>query len=106
VSVLLALCTTPDEETAARLARALVEERLAACVSRIAGVRSTYRWDGDIHDGAEVLLLIKTTRERFDALKSRLPGLHPYDTPELIAFEAADGLAAYLGWVAAEAAAQ
>lgn len=106
MSVLLALCTTPNEETAAQLARSLVEERLAACVNRIAGVRSTYRWDGDIHDDAEVLLLIKTTRERFEALKSRLPGLHPYDMPELIAFEAADGLAAYLGWVAAQTAAQ
>ena len=106
MSVLLALCTTPDEETAARLARSLVEERLAACVNRISGVRSTYRWDGEVHDDAEVLLLIKTTHERFDALKSRLPGLHPYDMPELIAFEAVDGLAAYLGWVAAQAAAQ
>jgi len=106
VSALLALCTTPNEETAARLARSLVEERLAACVSRVAGMRSTYRWDGEVHDDAEVLLLIKTTRERFDALKSRLPGLHPYDTPELIAFEAVDGLAAYLGWVAAETVAQ
>jgi periplasmic divalent cation tolerance protein len=106
VPVLLALCTTPNEEVAAQLARTLVEERLAACVNRIAGVRSTYRWDGDIHDDVEVLLLIKTTRERFDALKSRLTGLHPYDAPELIAFEAADGLAAYLGWVAEETAAQ
>jgi periplasmic divalent cation tolerance protein len=106
VSVLLALCTTPNEETAARLARSLVEEHLAACVNRIASVRSTYLWGGDIHDDAEVLLLIKTTRERFEALKSRLPGLHPYGTPELIAFEATDGLAAYLGWVAAQTAAQ
>ena len=106
MSVLLALCTTPNDEVAAQLARSLVEERLAACVSRIGGVRSTYRWDGEIRDEAEVLLLIKTTRERFDALKSRLSALHPYDVPELIAFAAVDGLAAYLGWVATEASSQ
>ncbi|HEY0232044.1 MAG TPA: divalent-cation tolerance protein CutA [Dokdonella sp.] len=106
MSVLLALCTTPNDEVAARLARILVEERLAACVNRIGGVRSTYRWEGEIRDEAEVLLLIKTTRERFAALESRLSGLHPYEVPELIAFEAVAGLAAYLGWVATETGAQ
>jgi len=102
MSVLLALCTAPNDEVASRLARSLVEERLAACVSRIAGMHSTYRWDGEIRDDAEVLLLIKTTRERFDALAYRLAALHPYDVPELMAFEAVDGLAQYLGWVATE----
>ncbi len=84
------------------LARRLVDERLAACVNRIPGLRSVYRWRGELHEDAEVLLLIKTTRERFAALKSRLPQLHPYDVPELVAFDAVDGLDAYLGWVAAE----
>ncbi|MEP7044968.1 MAG: divalent-cation tolerance protein CutA [Dokdonella sp.] len=106
MSVLLALCTAPNDDVAMRLARTLVEERLAACVSRIPGQRSTYRWNGEIQDDAEVLLLIKTTRERFDALKSRLPGLHPYAVPELIAFDAVDGLPAYLGWVATETGAE
>ena len=101
---LLCLSTCPDAETAARIARALVEERLAACVNRLPGVNSTYRWQGEIHEDAEVLLLIKTTRERFDALRDRLAELHPYEVPELIAFEITDGLPAYLEWVARETA--
>ena len=101
---LLCLSTCPDAETAARLARALVEERLAACVNRLPGARSTYRWQGEIHDDAEVLLLIKTTRERFDALRDRLAELHPHEVPELVALEIADGLPSYLGWLARETA--
>lgn len=103
MTVLLALCTCPDEATAARIARALVEERLAACVNRLPGVRSTYRWQGAVHDDAEVLLLIKTTTDRLPALRERLPALHPYELPELIAVEVAGGLPAYLDWVAAGA---
>lgn len=101
---LLCLSTCPDAETAARIARALVEERLAACVNRLPGVQSTYRWHGEIHDDAEVLLLIKTTRERLGALRERLAELHPYEVPELIAFEIAGGLPAYLEWLADETA--
>lgn len=100
MSVVIAHCSCPDAETAARIARALVEERLAACVQRIAGVVSTYRWEGTLHVDNEVLLLIKTTRARLDALKARLPALHPYEVPELLVLDAVDGLPAYLGWVA------
>jgi periplasmic divalent cation tolerance protein len=102
VTALLALCTAPNEDTAAHLARVLVDERLAACVNRIGGARSTYRWQGSIHDEAEVVLLIKTTRERFDALTARLAKLHPYTTPELIAFDAVAGFAPYLTWIDTE----
>ncbi len=101
---LLCLSTCPDAETAARIARALVEERLAACVNRIPGVASTYRWQGEIHEDPEVLLLNKTTRERFDAVRRRLIELHPSDLPELIALDIADGLPAYLDWLAHETA--
>jgi periplasmic divalent cation tolerance protein len=99
MSAVIAHCSCPDAETAARIARVLVEERLAACVQAIASVRSTYRWQGTLHTDAEVLLLIKTTRRRLDALKARLPGLHPYDVPELLVLEAVDGLPAYLDWL-------
>lgn len=99
---LLALSTCPDVETAARIARVLVEERLAACVNRLPGVVSTYRWQGEIHEDAEVLLVIKTTRERFEALRARLLELHPYELPELVALEMAEGLPAYLDWLARE----
>ena len=99
---LLCLSTCPDTETAARIARTLVEEQLAACVNRLPGGASTYRWRGEIHEDAEVLLVIKTTRERFDALRERLVELHPYELPELVAIEIAEGLPAYLDWLARE----
>ena len=104
MTALLCLSTCPDAETAARIARTLVEEHLAACVNRIPGIHSTYRWQGKILDDAEVLLLIKTTRECFEALRARLAGLHPYEVPELIALDIADGSAAYLDWIASETA--
>ena len=104
-SALLCLSACPDAETAARIARALVEERLAACVNRVGGIQSTYRWHDRIHEDAEVLLIIKTTRERFDALQTRLVQLHPYKLPELVAVEITDGLPAYLAWLARETAA-
>lgn len=106
MEVLVALCTCPDAQTAAVLARTLVNEHLAACVNAVPNVISTYRWDGEVREDAEVLLLIKTTRERFDALKARLPELHPYEVPELVALEAVDGLAGYMDWVRREVAAQ
>ncbi len=100
--VVIAFCTCPDAGSAARIAAALVEERLAACVNRLPGVASTYRWQGRIEQADEVLLLIKTTAERLPALRQRLPQLHPHELPELIVVEAAGGLPAYLDWVAAE----
>lgn len=101
---LLAFSTCPGAETAASIARTLVEERLAACVNRLPGVISTYRWRGEIHEDAEVLLVIKTTRERFDALRDRLVELHPYEVLELVALDIAEGSPAYLDWLARETA--
>lgn len=99
---LIVLCTCPDVAAADRIAAALVEERLGACVSRIAGMVSTYRWQGAIERGDEVLLLIKTTSERFDALRERIVALHPYELPEIVAVDIARGLPAYLEWIARE----
>ncbi len=96
----------PDAQTAARIAHVLVEERLAACVQVIPGVTSIYRWQGIVQSSGEVLLLIKTTRACLDALKSRLPALHPYDLPELIALDGGDGLDRYLQWIEGETAPQ
>ena len=102
MSVLLCLCTCPDEASASAIAEALVVERLAACVSRIPGLRSTYRWEGRIEHNEEVLLLIKTTADRLEALAQRAQALHPHELPEVLAVEAAGGLAPYLAWVAAQ----
>jgi periplasmic divalent cation tolerance protein len=101
-ATILCISTCPDAKTAEHIARTLVEERLAACVNRVTGVASTYRWQGVVHDDAEVLLLIKTTRSRFERLRARLLELHPYAVPELIALEIGAGSPAYLDWLAAQ----
>jgi periplasmic divalent cation tolerance protein len=104
LSALLCLCTCPDEPTAARIARALVEERLAACVNVLPAVRSVYRWQGRIEDAGEVLILVKTTDARLATLRDRILALHPFELPEVIAVEVAAGLPAYLDWISAETA--
>ena len=98
--VLIVYCACPDAATADTLAQALVGARLAACVNVLPGVRSTYRWHGAIERADEVLLLIKTTRDRLDALCASIRALHPYELPEVIAVEASGGLPPYLDWVA------
>ena len=105
MSAVLVLCTCPNEQTAERIADALVAERLAACVNRVPGVVSTYRWKGALQRDTEVLLLIKSTRERYDALQDRIRALHPYELPEVIAVDVALGLAPYLAWIVTETAA-
>lgn len=100
-AVLLCYCSCPDAASAQALAEALVGERLAACVNRLPAVHSTYRWQGAVSTDTEELLLIKTTAARFDALKTRLLELHPYELPELIAVPVERGHASYLDWVRA-----
>ena len=100
MAVLACFCTCPDAASADRIADALVEARLAACVNQLPGLRSVYRWQGGIERSDEVLLVIKTTADRLDALTEQVRALHPYELPELLAFEVAGGLAAYLDWVA------
>lgn len=99
MDVLICFCSCPDPATAGRIADALVEERLAACVNLLPGLQSVYRWQGQLQRDTEVLLLIKTTRARYPALQARLPQLHPYELPELLAVESTAGLPAYLQWV-------
>ncbi len=96
------LVTAPDMEVGARIARALVEEKLAACVNLVPGVRSIYRWQGRIEDEAEVLLVVKTRADRTGALAERVLALHPYELPEVVALAAVGGSAGYLDWVLQE----
>lgn len=100
-TVLLCYCSCPDSACAQAIAAALVNERLAACVNRLPGINSTYRWQGEVVTNSDELLLIKTTARRFDALKTRLLELHPYELPELIAVPVTVGHGAYLNWVRA-----
>lgn len=99
---IVVLVTVPTPERAAEIARAVVEERLAACGNVVPGLRSIYRWEGKVQDDEEALLLLKTTRSRFDALRDRVLALHPYDVPEVIALPVEAGSAAYLAWIAGE----
>ena len=98
--VLIVFCTCPDAPTANAIALALVSEHLAACVNVLPGVRSTYRWQGKVERGDEVLLLVKTSADRLAELTARLQALHPAELPEVLAVEAVGGLAPYLDWVA------
>ena len=93
------LTTCPDNASAEILARRLVEEQLAACVNRLSGVRSTYRWQGAVHDDAEVLLIAKTSASRVATLSARIQELHPYELPEVIALPVALGAERYLDWI-------
>lgn len=95
---LLVLSTCPPEQ-AGDLARALVSERLAACVNQLAGVRSCYRWQGEVREDSECLLVIKTRRDRFAVLRDRLAELHSNSVPEIIAVPVVEGIAAYLDWI-------
>jgi periplasmic divalent cation tolerance protein len=96
VVVLTALGAPQDAE---RIARLLVEERLAACVNVVPGVVSLYRWKGSVEQEPELLLVIKTLAERVDALKARLVQLHPYELPEVVVIPIGGGHAPYLAWI-------
>lgn len=92
----------PDHETAARAARSLVEQRLAACANVLAGCKSVYWWLGAVESADEVPVLIKTRLDRYPELEQAIRRLHPYALPEIVALPIERGLPAYLEWVAAE----
>ena len=98
--VLFTTCGSPEE--AERLARMVVERRLAACVNILPPVRSIYRWRGNIEESAESLLLIKTSRPRFDKLSEALRAAHSYEVPEILALPVIAGSPEYLDWLEKE----
>ena len=100
--VVVVLSTFPSPEKAAEVVRTLVTEQLAACGNLVGGIRSIYRWKGELCDDSETLAIIKTTKDRFDAMKMRLVELHPYEVAEVIALPVEAGHAPYLDWVAAQ----
>lgn len=101
---IVVLSTCGSAEEAARVARALVEKRLAACVNIVPGVRSVYRWKDAIEDEEEVLLVIKTSRVLIDDLRAEIEKLHSYEVPEVIALAVVDGSEQYLAWMNRELA--
>jgi periplasmic divalent cation tolerance protein len=98
-SVMIGFATFPNLEVARQIGTELVERQCAACVNLLPGAESIYRWEGKIHRDAEVVAIVKTTRQALPDLEAALRELHPYACPEWVAFEAADGLPAYLDWV-------
>lgn len=102
MSTLLVLTNLPDRAAAERLAGALVEQRVAACVNILAPCKSVYRWKGAVQHDDEHPLLVKTTSERYPALEAAIRAAHPYELPEIIAVPVEHGLPAYLAWVDAE----
>ncbi len=105
MSALLVITNLPNRAAAEKLADALVEKRLAACVNILSPCRSVYRWQGAVQREEEHPVLIKTTREAYAALEAQIRALHPYELPEIIAVPIERGLPAYLDWVNAETAA-
>lgn len=98
----VALVTAPTEQAAISICRALLDERLIACGNVVSGVRSLYRWQGSIQDDPEVLLVLKTSAARLEALIERVPQLHPYEVPEVVVLEVEAGHVPYLEWVHGE----
>jgi periplasmic divalent cation tolerance protein len=102
MSALLVLTNLPDRASAEKLADALIEQRVAACVNILAACRSAYRWRGSVQIDEEHPVLIKTTRERYPALEAAIRAQHPNELPEIVAVPIERGLPAYLEWLAAE----
>jgi periplasmic divalent cation tolerance protein len=95
----IVLSTAASEEEAQKIARHLVEKQLAACVNIVPRIASIYRWQGKVESSQEWLLLIKTTAERFPAVRDAVRELHSYELPECIAISVEDGSADYLQWI-------
>jgi periplasmic divalent cation tolerance protein len=101
---LIAIVTTPDHDIAGVIATALVEKRIAACVNILPEIRSIYRWEKEVHDDGEVMMIIKTRTDLFDPdLIACVKELHPYQVPEIIAVKIEMGESTYLKWLLTEA---
>ena len=96
---IVVLITAPNEEEGLRIARSLIETRLAACVNLVGGVRSIYSWQGKIEDDREVLMIAKTQRRLFPQLSEKVKELHTYSVPEIVALPIVEGSRSYLDWL-------
>jgi periplasmic divalent cation tolerance protein len=91
--------TAPNDEEAGKIARILVEERLAACVNIMGGMRSVYRWEGEIQEDAEIVLIAKTRRDLVSSLTDRIKEIHPYDCPCVVSLAIDGGNRDFLDWI-------
>ncbi|MHC1590006.1 MAG: divalent-cation tolerance protein CutA [Candidatus Hecatellaceae archaeon] len=99
VEMIVVLTMAPDENSAERISRELVESRLAACCSLVKGLTSTYWWEGKVEEAEEVLLIIKTSRVLYREVERKIRDFHPYKVPEIVAFKVEAGLPEYLSWL-------
>jgi len=97
--MIIVLTTAPDKASAMKMARELVEARLAACCSLVEGLTSLYWWEGKVEEAEEALLIIKTSRSLYREFESKIRSLHPYKIPEIVAFKVEAGLPEYLSWL-------
>jgi periplasmic divalent cation tolerance protein len=96
---ILVLTTASSKDEARKIARALVERLLAACVNIVPQVDSIYRWEGEVEEGEEWLLIVKTTRPAFERVRDTIKELHSYDVPECICLSIEEGSVEYLSWI-------
>jgi periplasmic divalent cation tolerance protein len=96
---LIVFCTVPNENVAHKISKSLVSENLAACVNIVKNVRSIYRWESEICDEGELLLIIKTTVETYESLEEKIQNIHPYEVPEILAIPVFRGNESYLAWI-------
>jgi periplasmic divalent cation tolerance protein len=99
MEALIVYITAPNEEEAAKIAKILVEDRLAGCVNIVKDIRSIYSWQGKLEDEKEVLMIVKTGLELFSALTSKVKELHSYTVPEILAMPIVDGSEEYINWL-------
>jgi periplasmic divalent cation tolerance protein len=104
IDTLVVLTNLPDREAALKLARALVERRLAACVNVLSDCTSVYRWKGAVEEAQEVPVMIKARGARYEELEAAIRRLHPYELPEIVAVPVVRGFSDYHDWVAEETA--
>lgn len=100
-SAVLVLTTAPSNEVAQSIARELLGAELIACANIVPGVRSMYRWKGEIHDDAELVMILKTTHDLAPSVEAAVLRHHPYETPEFLVIPASAGSEAYLAWLGA-----
>jgi len=100
--ILVIMVTAANQKEALKIGKGVVRAKLAACVNIIPAVQSIYRWKGKVVKSQEVLLILKSTKARYDALEKAIKATHTYDTPEIIALPVKEGMAQYMGWVRSE----
>jgi len=99
MNAMIVFTNAPDRAVAEKIARTLVDQKLAACVNILAGCVSIYRWDGTVETAAEIPMLIKTRADIYPEVEAAIKGLHPYELPEIVGLPIEQGSLEYLEWI-------